>query len=145
MRAIQGGIVGAVMALLAAPSLAQPAGPVADASLAPTAEAGTIAKPPAEEMHIITKPDWISIPNVARFVPKIAYEQHQSGRAILRCKITAAGTLERCVATVETPPGMGFGEAALLAAPSFKMKPLTKDGEPVDGKYINIPVVFQLN
>ena len=53
--------------------------------------------------------------------------------------------MEDCKVTSETPTGYGFGAAALKLAGSFKMKPETRDGEPVAGALVTIPMPFKLN
>jgi hypothetical protein len=47
-----------------------------------------------------------------------------------------------CKVADEAPAGMGFGEAALAFSKSFRMKPMLRDGKPVDGGIINIPIRF---
>ena len=65
-----------------------------------------------------------------------------SGRAVISCLVTARGSLDDCAVASEDPPGRGFGGAALLMAPTFMMRPLTKDGVPVGGARITIPIRF---
>jgi TonB family protein len=81
---------------------------------------------------------------MTKFYPKAAADAHVEGRATLRCSVTAAGGLADCTTSGEDPPGQGFGEAALNLAPLFKMRPMTKDGVPVSGGKINIPIRFAL-
>ena len=38
----------------------------------------------------------------------------------------------------------GFGDAAMKMTKLFKMRPQTKDGAPVDGGKITIPIVFNV-
>ena len=40
--------------------------------------------------------------------------------------------------------GPGLGTAALKLTRLFKMRPQTRDGQPVGGAKINIPITFQL-
>ena len=42
----------------------------------------------------------------------------------------------------EEPGDQDFGTAALKLSKLFKMRPQTKDGAPVDGGQINIPIRF---
>jgi protein TonB len=44
----------------------------------------------------------------------------------------------------EDPADYGFGDAALKIAKTFKMKPQTKDGAPVDGGQVRIPIRWVL-
>ena len=39
---------------------------------------------------------------------------------------------------------MGFGDAAMKMSKLFKMRPQTKDGQPVDGGTVRIPIRFTL-
>ena len=39
---------------------------------------------------------------------------------------------------------MGFGDAAMKLSKLFKMRPQTKDGQPVDGGTVRIPIAFRL-
>ena len=97
--------------------------------------------------HVVVDPDWQSIPSgadMAEFYPKDAAAKHIEGAATIRCMITAAGNLEACKAIDETPPGAGFGDAAIAMSAKFKMRPKTRDGVPVPGGVVTIPIRFVL-
>src|SRR6185437_2281900 len=44
----------------------------------------------------------------------------------------------------ETPKGIGFGKATLALSRGFLMRPQTRDGVPVSGGQVNIPIAFRL-
>jgi TonB family protein len=105
-----------------------------------------VASPPPKP-SVITAPDWLRKPtgaDMARFYPKAAAAARVEGRATIHCKVAVTGDLTDCVASNEDPLGQAFGEAALNLAPLFKMRPQTKDGVPVSGGQINIPIRFML-
>jgi TonB family protein len=92
-------------------------------------------------------PDWRRKPtgeNLAQVYPAHAARANIEGRGIIRCEVTAEGTLTNCFVLAEGPSGEGFGEAALKLAKYFVMRPMTKDGVPVAGGVITIPIRFQL-
>ncbi|MFL5297597.1 MAG: energy transducer TonB [Phenylobacterium sp.] len=102
------------------------------------------ANPPQDRPPVLTQPDWLARPNASdlmRYFPKAAETAHIGGRAVLHCTLDAAGKLTDCTAT-EDPPGYGFAEAAIAMASLFRMRPQTKDGQPVGGGKINIPIRF---
>jgi protein TonB len=66
------------------------------------------------------------------------------GAATINCTVTARGTLEACSVSGEDPPDQNFGDAALKLSRIFKMKPLTKDGVPVEGGHFSIRIRFQV-
>lgn len=49
-----------------------------------------------------------------------------------------------CVIIEESPAGYGFGSAALKLSSRFKLKPMERDGVPVSGGTIKIPMRFYL-
>ena len=103
--------------------------------------------PSAARPSVSTAPDWARKPNaddLAELYPKAAVDAHIEGRATIHCMVTAAGELAGCKVLAEEPVGSGFGDAALALAAKFKMKPQTRDGTPVDGGQINIPISFKL-
>jgi TonB family protein len=115
--------------------------------LAAAAAAAAAAPPPAARPSVITQPDWLLRPaaeDMANDYPKAAAAANVEGRATIACRVTAEGALAGCAVTEESPPGQGFGEAALKLAAKFRMRPMTKDGVPVDGGKINIPINFRL-
>jgi len=62
----------------------------------------------------------------------------------LLCRALPTGDLSDCRVLDETPRGEGFGAAALGVSSTFKMKPATRDGSPVESSVI-IPVAFAPN
>ena len=103
--------------------------------------------PPPPRPTVITNPDWLRRPSaedLAQYYPDRAQRLGVSGRATLHCTVTAQGTLSDCSISAEDPPDQGFGTAALKMTRLFKMRPSTRDGQPVGGAAINIPLVFQL-
>ena len=96
---------------------------------------------------IVTNPDWLRKPSgedMANNYPQTATMLSLAGRVILHCSVAASGRLDGCEVPTETPKGLGFGNAALALSRQFLMRPQTRDGAPISGGQINIPIVFRL-
>lgn len=100
----------------------------------------------AAHAQVIVNPDWEHVPTydeMASYYPDEAVDKSVSGRVTIICKVNIWGRLKDCVVDSESPAGMGFGEAALrMADKTFRMKPQTIDGKPVDDTAIRIPLRF---
>ncbi len=73
--------------------------------------------------------------------PREAYSQGVTGVVVLRCRVAPAGKLTDCIVHDETPPGFGFGEAALLAAPDLTIRADMQGGEP--GRIVQYAITFR--
>jgi TonB family protein len=102
------------------------------------------AAPPVE----IHDPVWIkqldprTIPRL--FPAAAAKAGYKVGRASVECTVAADGTLSGCTTVTEDPAGLGFGDAAMEVAGVMQMSPWTKQGAPVEGARINLPIKFVL-
>lgn len=100
----------------------------------------THAAPPVE----IRDPIWIRQINPAAFAevyPAAAIKAgYNVGRASVECSVAADGKLTGCATVTEDPAGYGFGDAALVVAGAMQMSPWTKQGAPVEGARIVLPI-----
>ncbi len=62
----------------------------------------------------------------------------------MQCSVTAQGSLTGCRIVSEDPSGQGFGAASLRMVNLFRMRPQTRDGTPVDGGSVTIPIRWNL-
>lgn len=94
---------------------------------------------------VVTQPNWQVVPNgddLADHYPAVAQFIGISGHTVLHCVVAIDGSMESSTVVEETPVDLGFGQAALAFSKTFKMKPMTVNGRPVDGSLINIPIAF---
>lgn len=117
------------------------------AGLAGAVSAQTPA-PPAGRQPVITNPDWLRKPTPDEMMsvwPAEAARKGIGGRAVINCSVNVTGALQGCTVVSEDPPGSGFGQAAIMLAGSFKMKPRLVDGKPEAGATVKIPINFISN
>jgi len=91
-----------------------------------------------------TPPDWLTRPPaaaMATFYPELANDLDMGGFAAINCRVSAYGLVERCRVVSESPPGLGFGRAALRLAPLFRFRPATTLVTAVPSQ-VQIPVRF---
>jgi len=94
--------------------------------------------------HLIGEPVWtttFSPTAAATFFPsEAAVKGMTTGRGIAECTVEASGALKSCRPGSAEPEGAGFSEAAVKAACDMRMSPWTRDGGPVDGAIVRIPI-----
>ena len=113
--------------------------------LLPLLLATAVSVAPPAPAGIDNAPRWLTRPSdadLARVYPRRARMRGQGGRALMKCKVTATGTMTACELLSEEPAGAGFGQALLLMAPSFSMTPNLPDGQSAEGRSITIPFRF---
>ena len=81
---------------------------------------------------------------MARYYPERAQRLEQGGSVVLQCSVNAKGNVENCNIVSEDPSNFGFGDAAIRLSRLFRMKPRTRDGAPVEGGTVRIPIKFTL-
>ncbi len=118
-----------VLLFLAALTAAPPAPPPDVSQLTVTAKA-----PAKEEPVDMGNDDWVyKTPNaqILSVWPEAAYRARIDGHVVLNCLVDANGLAEDCAVASETPKGQGFGKAALLLRPTFKLRPSQGPNGPV--------------
>lgn len=86
-------------------------------------------------VQTVTSPHWLRRPtDLDIYYPRRALERGVEGDVLLDCRVTTTGFL-RCSVVSETPAGQGFSDAALRIAGDHQMRPATRDGLPVEGRY----------
>jgi TonB family protein len=98
--------------------------------------------------HLISRPSLVSGPTPAQLqaaYPARALADQVDGEAVIGCLAMKDGKLSACSVLGESPPGYGFGQAALDVAADFVVKPAEVDNRPVDNisiSEVSVPVVF---
>lgn len=113
-------------------------------SLAATFAMMVQAQPaPADRADLVVRPDWLKKPDaddLAQVWP--AAGRGKDGAATIRCVVNVDGLLNKCAVVSETPLGLGFGAAALLLTPNFRMRPALRNGKVAEGT-VSIPIQFK--
>lgn len=104
-----------------------------------TAPAVVQAPPPPGAVRWTSRP---TARRIADLYPDAASRQGVGGRVELNCTVTSALGLA-CGITNESPPGLGFGRAALSVANSYRVAPVLSDGAGAVGTRTRIAVQFQ--
>ncbi|HEY4028761.1 MAG TPA: energy transducer TonB [Caulobacteraceae bacterium] len=94
----------------------------------------------------IASPGWVRKPtgdDMGRYYPRKALIERLQARVVMKCMVTASGTLEACEILDENPSGQGFGPATLNLAHLFKMKDKTADGQSVEGAVVTLPISWR--
>jgi TonB family protein len=103
----------------------------------------TDASGKASPPEIVTRPNWIARPtpgDLSRAYPSGATTEGDAvGNVVVECGIGRRGELEGCAVSNETPPGQGFGTAALSLTAKFKVGEVDAFGLKVEGRRIRIP------
>jgi protein TonB len=79
------------------------------------------------------------------YYPPAARAAGLEGYVVLSCINEANGKLTHCSVVEEKPKGQGFGQASLQAAPVFRLELKTKEGVPVEGARVRIPIRWRLD
>ena len=93
---------------------------------------------------IIREPTWTRRPTpeeIAALRPAAAADLELSAVAGLWCIAQGDGAVADCQVEWQDPRGMGFGEAALKAAPLFRMATADRHGL-VDGRPVQVQVTW---
>jgi TonB family protein len=92
------------------------------------------------------KPYWIEKPDgadMSSFYPARAARQDLNGRARIKCVVAADGRLADCRVLSESPPGEGFGAAAIALSGKFRLLPPEGPAGSAPPE-ITIPLVFEI-
>jgi TonB family protein len=102
--------------------------------------------PAAPDGRKITTPNWtrhLSPEAMVAIYPAAAIKAGvKTGLGVVACVVDLQGALTDCQARREDPTGLDFGAAAIEAAKAMAMNPWSKEGEPVDGLPIVLPIRF---
>ena len=96
----------------------------------------------------LTSPRWtvtLSAAGMDSVYPAAAMKANvASGLGVIGCTVDATGHLVDCQVKREEPASLDFGAAAMEAAKLMAMNPWTKEGDPVEGLHITLPIRFTL-
>jgi len=93
----------------------------------------------------ISDVQWVHEPSsrdFARYFPRRALDEGQSGNVTLDCVIGGNGRLTCSVAS-ESPSGYGFGDAAISIAGQTRVRNQLRDGSPAAGRHLRLPLSFR--
>jgi protein TonB len=112
-------------------------------STAPAAtEASAPATPAAPRAGAVTFSQRPTARRITDLYPTRAAREGVGGRVVLDCGVRGDQSLSCSVAS-ESPPGMGFGSAALSASTSYRANSTLSNGQTSNGARTRIAVQFQ--
>lgn len=103
-------------------------------------QAAAPQRPPATNTDL---PGWSKTPSQAEMTaayPPEALKVNLAGSAVVECTVAPTGELADCVVTAESPPGAGFGAAALALSPKFQMPLKSPSGASMVGRTVKFPM-----
>ncbi|MEJ2818551.1 TonB family protein [Caulobacter sp. CCG-8] len=102
--------------------------------------------PTGPDNRKITAPKWIRTltpEGMALVYPQAAMKAGvNTGLGVVACVVDTQGALTDCQVRREEPAGLDFGAAAMEAVKLMTMNPWSKEGEPLDGLPIVLPIRF---
>ncbi|HWE47978.1 MAG TPA: energy transducer TonB [Caulobacteraceae bacterium] len=92
--------------------------------------------------RFVVAAQWLNQPSSddLRWAYPYSTAKGSGGYASMTCVVRDDGTLSDCRVVGETPPGRGFGSAALQLVPKYRMKPEDSDGTSVAGATVVVPI-----
>ena len=97
----------------------------------------------------IGRPQWTALPTPADMAAVMPAAAAKAGvykaRVVMECQVVAEGALAGCAAQTETPPGLGYGDAAIRLASAFRLSVWTDEGLPSIGGKVRVPIRFDLD
>ena len=103
---------------------------------------------PAPPVEVVS-PEWLTGPDPIMagklFPPQAVKAGFKTGVGVVACQVTHEGRLADCVVSSENPANLGFGDAALQLAAIMTMNPWTRQGDPVDGARVQLPIRLNLS
>jgi outer membrane biosynthesis protein TonB len=106
------------------------------------AAAAAVSGAPAQDV-VVPDPVWRATPetdDVEHAYPREAAARKVEGMTAVHCRIGDDGHLSDCRVTMETPAGFGFGQAALSLTGKYRAAELSKSGQPVAGKSVDLKI-----
>lgn len=98
------------------------------------------ARPPASDQDL---PKWAKTPSaedMAKAYPPEASKANLAGSGVIECVVDTGGEMKDCVVVSETPPGQGFGPAALSIAGKFTLPTKAPSGATTVGRTVRVPI-----
>jgi protein TonB len=118
-------------------------------SLAAVCATGLCVSSCASEATVeaISQPHWAergpSVRDYLTAFPQGAYRRDIEGRASLICLILSDRTLD-CRVDRESPPGLGFGAAAMTLSRAYVVRTVAEDPRLAPGSQIRVPFKFAI-
>lgn len=103
-------------------------------ALSMQAPAASVNAGAAEALKPFKCPTWSG----TLYYPELAAWKRIEGEAVVNCAVSAKGRLSDCHTVAETPPGWGFGDAAVITAQCLLK------GEPQSAGRADVPITFTL-
>lgn len=109
-----------------------------------SAETPSAPRSPTDKLTLEVRvaPSWVEMPR-PEYPATAARQNIENGRVQMECFVRPDGVIAACIVLDETPPGVGFGRAALAAARDARLNPGSVAGVSKPGR-IRFSTSFRL-